>query len=65
MEKGFTNKEVLIEIKNDLKDFRDTYDIDKEDRNKELAKRPTRVELWSLIGGASLIVGMTITLTGG
>ncbi len=65
MEDGFSNKEVLQEIKADLKDFRDQYTADQETRSVELAKRPTRGELWSLVAGASTIFGLALAFSGG
>ena len=65
MDDGFSNKEVLIEIKDDLKDFRDQYTEDQETRHIELAKRPTRGELWSLVAGVGTMVGLTLAFTGG
>ncbi len=65
MDDGFSNKEVLIEVRDGLQEFRDEYTKDQKERNKELAKRPTRTELWSLVSGVGLIVGLTLTLAGG
>jgi len=65
MDEGFSNKEVLSEIKADLKEFRDQYTEDQETRHIELAKRPTRGELWSLVAGASTLVGLALVFTGG
>ncbi len=65
MEEGFSNKEVLQEIKDDLKDFREQYTGDQETRHIELAKRPTRGELWSLVAGVGTMVGLTLAFTGG
>jgi len=65
MDNGFSNKEVLSEIKADLKDFRDQYTDDQEKRSDELAKRPTRGELYSLVAGASAIFTLALALTAG
>lgn len=65
MDEGFSNKEVLQEIKVDLKDFREQYTSDQEIRSFELAKRPTRGELWSLVAGASTVFGLALALSGG
>jgi len=65
MEDGFSNKEVLQEIKADLKDFREQYTDDHHKRLDELAKRPTRGELWSLVAGVGTMVGLTLAFTGG
>jgi len=65
MQEGFSNKEYLIEIKQDLKGFREKYDTDQDRRDVEIAKRPTRGELWSLVAGASTLVGLALVFTGG
>jgi len=65
MADGFSNKEYLIEIKQDLRDFREKYDTDQTRRDVEIAKRPTRGELWSLVAGASTLVGLALIYTGG
>ncbi len=62
MEDGFSNKEVLAEIKKDLKDFRVKYDIDQKERASDLSKRPTRTELWALIASAGVLVGLTLRI---
>lgn len=58
MDNGFSNKEVLLEIKTDLKDFREKYDEDQDRRDEQIAKRPTRSELWSLVAGVGVIVAL-------
>jgi len=54
---GFSMKEVVMEIKDDLKAFRTKYDDDQEKRDEEIAKRPTRAELYGSIGAVAIIVG--------
>jgi len=56
VDNGFSNKEVLLEIKDDLKDFREKYDQDQDLRDEQIAKRPTRSELWSLVIGVGAVV---------
>lgn len=64
MDEGFSNKEVLQEIKVDLKDFREQYTEDQHARSIELSKRPTRGELWSLVAGVGTVVGLTLAFIG-
>jgi hypothetical protein len=64
MANGFTDKEILLEIKLDLKDFREQYTEDSEDRHREMAKRPTRGELWSLVAGASALFAVALAFVG-
>lgn len=65
MEPSYTVKEVVEEIKEDLKDFRNKYDTDQKKRDDDISKRPTRVELWSLVAGAGTLVGLALAMTGG
>ena len=62
---GFSMKEVVIEIKNDLKAFRLKYDEDQERRDVEIAKRPTRTELYGSVGVVGIIVGIIMSVMGG
>ncbi len=64
MDNGFSNKEVLLEIKTDLKDFREKYDDDQDRRDEQISKRPTRSELWSLVAGVGVIIA-AVTAFGG
>ena len=62
---GFSMKEVVIEIKQDLKAFRDKYDEDQERRDIEISKRPTRTELYSSIASVGVIIGIIVAVIGG
>ncbi|KKK76157.1 hypothetical protein LCGC14_2458180 [marine sediment metagenome] len=62
---GFSMKEVVIEIKDDLKAFRVKYDEDQEKRDVEIAKRPTRTELYGSVTVVGVIVGIVISIVGG
>lgn len=62
---GFTNKEVLLEIKRELADFRSKYDTDQQRRDSELSKRPTRAELYALVGVVGVIIGAVFGLMRG
>ena len=62
MNDGYTVKEVVSEIKEDLKDFRGTYDTDQQRRDIELSKRPTRSELYSIFGVISAAFGAALAL---
>ena len=62
---GFSMKEVVIEIKDDLKAFRIKYDEDQEKRDVEIAKRPTRTELYGSVTVVGVIVGIVISIVGG
>ena len=62
---GFSMKEVVVEIKNDLKAFRIKYDEDQEKRDVEIAKRPTRTELYGSVTVVGVIVGIVISIVGG
>ena len=64
MSNGFTDHDYLIEIKEDLKDFRAEYTKDQAQRSSDLAKRPTRGELWSLVAGATSLVALALALGG-
>ena len=55
----------MIELKQDLKSFREKYDKDQESRDIEIAKRPTRSELYSSIGVVGALVAIITTMTGG
>lgn len=59
-EEQFSVKEVVMEIKEDLKAFRIQYEMNQDKRDFELSKRPTRSEISVFIG--SLGVLMTIAL---
>lgn len=61
---GFTNKEYLLEIKKDLQEFRGQYTDDQTRRDADLAKRPTRGELYSLVAGAGTLVGLVLAFGG-
>ena len=58
-------KEVVIEIKEELKAFRTKYDEDQEKRDAEIAKRPTRTELYGSVGAVGVIVGIIMSVVGG
>ena len=60
----FTIKEVVIEIKEDLKAFRNQYDVDQQKRDDEISKRPTRGELYGSVGAVGIVVGIVVSLTG-
>ena len=62
MDEGFSVKEVVTEIKEDLKDFRGTYDTDQQRRDIELSKRPTRSELYSIFGVISAAFGAALAM---
>ena len=62
---GFSMKEVVIEIKDDLKAFRIKYDEDQEKRDVEIAKRPTRTELYGSVTVVGVIAGIVISIVGG
>ena len=62
---GFSMKEVVIEIKDDLKAFRSKYDEDQDRRDLEIAKRPTRSELYGSIGAVGILVGIITRVIGG
>ena len=62
---GFSMKEVVIEIKEELKAFRTKYDEDQEKRDLEIAKRPTRTELYSSIASVGIIIGIIVAVIGG
>ena len=62
MDEGFSVKEVVTEIKEDLKDFRGTYDTDQQRRDVELSKRPTRSELYSIFGVISAAFGAALAM---
>ena len=62
---SFSMKEVVIEIKDDLKAFRLKYDEDQERRDVEIAKRPTRTELYGSVGAVGVIVGTIMSVVGG
>ena len=62
---GFSMKEVVIEIKEDLKAFRTKYDADQERRDDEIAKRPTRTEVYGSVGVVGVIVGIVSAIVGG
>ena len=64
MEESFTVKEVVMEIKEDLHEFREKYDRDIAHREVEFSKRPTRSELYALVAGAGTLVGIAVTLLG-
>jgi hypothetical protein len=61
---SFSMKEVVVEIKNDLKAFRIKYDADQERRDEEIAKRPTRTELYGSVGAVGVIVGIIMSVIG-
>lgn len=61
---NFTMKEIVIEIKDELKSFRNKYDEDQEKRDLEIAKRPTRAELWSSITVIIVIAGIIGSVVG-
>ncbi len=62
---GFSMKEVVVEIKDDLKAFRIKYDEDQEKRDVEIAKRPTRTELYGSVAVVGVIVGIVTSIVGG
>ena len=62
---SFSVKEVMIDIKTDLKSFREQYDKDQERRDEQIAKRPTRAELYAAVSAAGVLVGITMSLVGG
>ncbi len=62
---SFSMKEVVIEIKDDLKAFRLKYDEDQEKRDIEISKRPTWAQMTGLVGGAGVLVTIAVTLAGG
>ena len=61
---NFSMKEVVIEIKQDLKAFRDKYDEDQERRDIEISKRPTRSEVYGSVGVVGIIVGIIVSVLG-
>jgi len=61
---SFSMKEVVIEIKDELRAFRTKYDEDQEKRDEEIAKRPTRAELYGSIGAVAVIVGVLDRIVG-
>lgn len=61
---GFTVKEVVVEIKQDLKAFRDKYDIDQDRRDDEMSRRPTRKELYASIGVIGVLVSVVVSIVG-
>ena len=62
---SFSMKEVVMEIKDDLKAFRIKYDEDQDRRDLEISKRPTWGQMTGLIGGAGVIVTIVVTIVGG
>lgn len=62
MTDGYSVKEVVNEIKEDLKDFRGKYDTDQKQRDTDLSKRPTRSELYSIFGVISAAFGAALAL---
>lgn len=62
---AYSVKEVVSEIKEDLKAFRAKYDEDQEKRDIEISKRPTRGELYGSVTAAGIIVGIVVSLMGG
>ena len=64
MDNGFSNKEILLEIKTDLKDFREKYEHDNAYWEEQIGKRPTRSELWSLVAGVGVIIAAVTALGG-
>lgn len=62
---GFSMKEVVIEIKEELKAFRTKYDEDQEKRDIEISKRPTRTELYGSVGAAGVIASIVAAVMGG
>ena len=61
---GFTVKEVMVEIKDELKAFRTKYDKDQEKRDDEIAKRPTRTELYGSVTVLGAIAGVLLAALG-
>ena len=61
---GFTMKEVMVEIKDELKSFRTKYDLDQEKRDIEISKRPTRTELYGSVGVVGVIATIIMTAIG-
>ena len=59
-DQDFTIKEVVVEIKDELKSFRAQYDSDQKKTDGEIAKRPTRAELYSTVGVLGMIVGVVV-----
>ncbi|KKL06573.1 hypothetical protein LCGC14_2594670 [marine sediment metagenome] len=62
---GFTMKEMILIVMEDLKDFRVKYDEDQAKRDIEISKRPTWAQMTGLVGGAGVLVTIAVTLTGG
>ncbi len=69
---SFTLKEFVIKLDEKLDridgkvdSFRDKYDADQDRRDEQIAKRPTRGELYAALGAVSTVVGITVLLVGG
>lgn len=62
---NFTMKEIVIEIKDELIRFRMKYDADQKQRDDEMSRRPTRKELYSVMGIFLTGMGVIMALVGG
>lgn len=60
---GFTTHEILVEIRDDLKEHIKDSQVTEIEINKALSARPTRGEVIRWIGGASMLVGLVMALS--
>jgi len=52
--RGLSQRELLLELRRDVKDIKDERTVEAH----ELGKRPTRTEIYSALGGAAVLMGL-------
>ena len=59
---GFSNKEILIEIRDDLKDHIKESEVYAKDVQAQLARRPKRTEIIGWATSVGIIVGAVVAV---
>lgn len=60
--RGLTQREILLEVRKDVKNHVEEYQEDKVEVALAFGRRPTRAEVISWAGGIGAIVGVTVAL---
>ena len=61
---GFTDHEILLEIRNDLKQHIRDGSQTETDLREQIAKRPTRTEVVLWLSGTGTLVGIVLAVAG-